>query len=160
MNLKIAHLWKAPLNLVKRPTDLEDIIQAIEEVNKICDNADQIPGHKTEKGYLKHMLWYNQLVWLDLANSLTRYVKKKMGPEATVKDMIDQWDHPFNVWLEHFVAFFFEDALGLKTDNGKEVWEFGDYILDLIDISKMLVADMKVYWLAAHFAQIGPFIRR
>lgn len=79
-----------------------------------------------------------------------------MGPEATVKDMIDQWDHPFNVWSEHFVAFFFEDALGLKTDNGKEVWEFGDYMLDLIDISKMSVAGMKEYWLAAHFAQIWP----
>lgn len=105
MNLKIAHLWKAPLNLVKRLTDLEDILKAIEEVNKICDNADQIPGHKTEKGYLKHMLWYNQLVWLDLANRL-------MGPEATVKDMIDQWDHPFNVWSEHFVAFFLKMPWG------------------------------------------------
>lgn len=51
---------------------------------------------------------------------------------------------------------FFEDALGLKTDNGKEVWEFGDYMLDLIDISKMSVAGMKEYWLAAHFAQIWP----
>lgn len=143
MNLKTARLWKRPLNPVEPLTGpLMDILKIIQQVYKLRDKADHIPGHTTEKRYLKHTLWYNQLLWLDLDNRLSAYVRKKLGPEATVKDMIDQWDHPSTAWSAHF-AKFFEDALGFETDDGIEVWDFGENMLDLIDTSKVLIADVK-----------------
>lgn len=155
MNLKTARLWKRPLNPVERLTGpLKDILETIKEVYKLSDKADQIPGHTTEKRYLKHTLWFNQLLWFDLDLRLSTYVRKKMGPEATVKDMIDQWDDPSTAWSEHFIAFF-EDALGYETDNGMEVWDFGDNMLDLIDTSKMLLADAKEWVDVDQTAKIG-----
>lgn len=82
--------------------------------------------------------------------------KKKMGPEATVKDMIDQWDHPSTAWSEHFVTFF-EHALGYEIDDTMEVWEFGDNLQDLIETSKMLVVDVKECLLANQTVQLAQY---
>lgn len=157
INLKTARLWRPPLNPVKRLTDpLKDILKTIEEVYELRDKVDRISNHATEKRYLEHTLWYNQLVWLDIDERLSRYAKKKMGPEATVKDMIDEWDHPSTAWSEHFVKFF-EQALGYETDDTMEVWEFGDNLQDLIETSKMLVVDVKECLLAHQTGQPAQY---
>lgn len=155
MNLKTARLWKRPLNPVEPLTGpLKHILEIISEIYKLRDKADQLPGLTTEKRYLKHTLWYNQLLWLDLDNRLTTYVRKKMGPEATVKDMIDQWDHPSTAWSEHFTEFF-ADALEFETDDGVDVWDFGESLRDLIETSKMLLADAKEWVDVDQTAKIG-----
>lgn len=155
MNLKTARLWKRPLNPVIQLTGpLKDILNTIKEIYQIKDKADRIPGHATEKRYLEHTLLHNHMLWLDLDIRLTTYVREKMGPEATVKDMIDQWDHPSTAWLEHFEKFF-EDALEFEKDDGEDVWNFGDDMRDLIDTSRMLLADVKVWVDADPTAEIG-----
>lgn len=56
--------------------------------------------------------------------------------------MIDEWDHPSTAWSVNF-AKSFDEALGFEIDNEMELWEFGEEMLDLIDTSKMLLADIK-----------------
>lgn len=143
MERQTARLWKPPLNPVERLTEpLEDILRMVKETYELIDNADRIPGHATEKRYLQHILRHNQLFWLDPADRLTTYAEKILGPEATVKDMINRWDHPSTAWVEHFSKFF-DDALGFQTLNGMVAWEFGDTMMDLINTGKMLLADVK-----------------
>lgn len=141
MILRISRLWRTPLNPIERLTDpLKEILATIRETYELIDRADEIPGHATEKRYLQQTLRFNQLLWLDLGDRLTRYTKDKLGPQATVKEMIDTWDRPSTAWSEHFVKFF-DDALGFQIWNGEEQWEFGDTMQDFIVTSKMLLAD-------------------
>lgn len=157
IHLRTGRLWKPPLNPVKRLTDpLKDILKTIAEVYELREKADRIPGHAIEKRYLEHTLWYNQLVWLDISNRLTTYTKTVLGPEATVRDMIDQWDHPSTAWSEHYVLFF-ELALGYEKDNAMEVWEFGDNLQDLIKTCEMLVVDVKEYLLSSQAVELARY---
>lgn len=65
-----------------------------------------------------------------------------MGPEATVKDMIDEWDHPSTAWAEQYRTFF-QDLLGYEIDGEMEVWDFGDTLQEFVDTTKMLLVDVK-----------------
>lgn len=140
---KTSRLWRRPLDPAKRLIEpLKDILKIIEEAYDIRDKIDHIPDHAIEKRYLEHTLWYNHHLWINLENQLTSYAVKKMGAEATVKDMIDEWDHPSTAWLEHYSTFF-EDALGYGKDGGMEVWKFGDILQEFVNTSKILLVDVK-----------------
>lgn len=143
MDQQTSRLWRRPLNPIKRLTGpLRDALVAIKQTYEVCSKIDRIPGHLTEKTYLQHTLWYNQLLWIDLHKRLTRYAKNELGPQATARDLIDTWDHPSTAWSAYFDNFF-ETALGYQKVNGMEVCEFEDNILDLIGTSKMLMADVE-----------------
>lgn len=143
ITLKTARLWKPPLDPAGRLVGpLKEILKIIEQVYILRDKMNHIPYHATEKRYLEHTLWYNHRLWLDLDNRLTTYARKKIGPRATVKDMIDEWDHPSTAWVEYYVTFF-HDALGYEKDSGMEVWEFGDILQEFVDTTKMLLVNVK-----------------
>lgn len=143
MDQHTARLWRRPLNPIERLTGpLRDILVTIKQTYEILAKAYPIPGHPTEKTYLRHTLWHNQLLWIDLHDRLTRYAKNKLGPQATAKDLIDTWDHPSTAWSEYF-ANLFEAALGYQKINGVVAWDFEDNMLDLLATSKMLMADVE-----------------
>lgn len=155
MERQTARLWRPPLNPVERLTDpLKKVLSIIKETYELTDKADRIPGHAIEKRYLQHTLWHNQLLWIDLDDRLATYAKDKLGPAATVRDIIDAWDHPSTAWVEHF-SNFFDNALGFQILNGMVAWEFGDTMLDLIDTGKMLLADVKEWVYVDETAQRG-----
>lgn len=142
MDQQTSRLWKRPLNPIERLVDpLKDILLNIEQMYGLLAKSYRVPGYLIEKTYLQHTLWHNQLLWIDLRKRLTRYAKDKLGPLATVKDLIDTWDHPSTAWSAYFDDLF-ENALGYRKIDGKEAWEFEDNMLDLIATSKVLMADV------------------
>lgn len=142
MDQQTSRLWKRPLNPIERLVGpLKNILLNIEKTYGLLAKSYRIPGYLTEKTYLQHTLWHNQLLWIDLRRRLTRYANDKLGPLATAKDLIDTWDHPSTAWSAYFDNFF-EDALGYRKIDGMEAWEFEDNMLDLIATSTVLMEDV------------------
>lgn len=142
MDQQTSRLWKRPLNPIGRFTNLlRNTLTTIKQTYKTFAKACLIPGHLSEKTYLQHTLWHNQLLWIDLHERLTRYAKNELGPHATAKDLIDTWDHPSTAWSAYFTNFF-EAALGYQKVDGREAWLFESSMRDLITTSKMVMADV------------------